>query len=77
MRQVVTGERVYMGHVETHLHQLQLVIWQIVAQNCAIFDGLNIFHMYSIVKVLTIMLKWMKIILFGMNPTLGSGFLDG
>ena len=56
MRQVVTGERVYMGHVETHLHQLQLVIWQVVAQNYAIFDGLNIFHMYSIVKVLTIML---------------------
>ena len=53
---VMTDEGVSMDHVETHLHQLQLITWQVVAQNCVIFDGLNIFHMYSIVKVLTIML---------------------
>jgi len=45
-----------VGHVVTHLHQLQLTTWLVMAQNYVIFDDLSIFHMYSIVKVLSIML---------------------
>ena len=32
---VVSGESVMEGHMETHLHHLQLTTWQVVAQNCA------------------------------------------
>ena len=41
---VVIGEGVFVGHVGTHLHLLQLTTWRVVAQGCAIFSGHSIFH---------------------------------
>lgn len=38
----VIGVSVMMGHVGTHLHQLQLVMWRVVTQSCAFFCVLPI-----------------------------------
>ena len=47
MWRVVIGEGVSVGYVGTHLHQLQLATWRVVAQGCAIFDGLSIFLIWG------------------------------
>ena len=38
------GERVSVGHMWTHLHQLQLVTWRVVAQSYTILCGSNFFQ---------------------------------
>ena len=41
MWRVASGEGMFVGHVGTHLHQLQLATWRVMAQGCAIFDDLR------------------------------------
>ena len=57
----MTGEGVSVGHVRTHLHQLQLATWQVMTQGCVIFGGLNIFPT-DLTSTYTMILKIPKLV---------------
>ena len=38
------GKGVLVGHVRTHIYQLQLAMWRVMAQNCAKIGVPSISH---------------------------------